>query len=142
MKEQYSIADWQGKGKIFLLEICLSIYRSETRWNISTPWFWMVYECSMHLLKHHCLGQCMWCAIYLFYINGKSTYLAGVMYSWMLMCYIDLFGQQVCDNLFFYQHKKGSPAILNLFWCTCAIWFFIWMENFLILCLWHVVHWW
>lgn len=36
----------------------------------------------------------------------------------MLMCYIDLFGQQVCDNLFFYQHKKDHLPFWICFWCV------------------------
>lgn len=88
---------------------------------------WMFYA----FYKTPLLRTASWCAIYLFYINGKSTYLAVSRCdeSVMLMCYIDLFGQQVCDNLFFYQHKKDHLPFWICF-LMCAIRFFIWMENF------------
>lgn len=63
--------------------------------------FYAFYETPMLRTVH------VMCYIFILHQWKKSTYLISRFdVSVMLKCYIDLFGQQVCDNLFFYQHKK------------------------------------
>lgn len=85
--------------------------------------FYAFYETPMLRTVH------VMCYIFILHQWKKSTYLISRFdVSVMLKCYIDLFGQQVCDNLFFYQHKNDHLP----FWIcfdVCNL-IFIWIENF------------